>query len=436
MIRQVFSLSALGAVLLWMAALATIDQNQIAVRLLEVYGPQEALIVAQNAGSSSALAGLVSDQIKSQWIYLVAGLALGLIARFAVANWAKRVTVHPDSRVSVTDEAGGRYTMFGLPFAHAPHAPKLPVADVSDVDLVENASLIEIELLGAYRAGGQPADVGGYHGVTLYEHCLDVWRRAVEKNGVCTLEAILALAHDAGKLITFEPTKDGGWRRLSPKHESYNAEVIRRLPSFNSIPREERDLILLALGYMEGGVSAKDVPPHVIAAVEHVHVLDIKTTSAEVQHRRAGEIDTSQIISAVIELAKAPPADWNVNRSQSSSAPAGAIHLEQGLLLVAGRALRAAIAKRVDAATAATLGLQMPSTEWHQAYDDIAAAVQKAGIGQRIVNNVASSSGWFALRVGAAKIPHALALKTQASPATQALWGINQLEIVVSEAKK
>lgn len=436
MIRQVASLSALGALLLWMTAGATIDQNEIALRLLVVHGPQEALNIAQMHSSSSALQGLVFAQIKHQWIYLAAGLGLGLVARLAVVSWSKQKTVSADSRVSVTDEAGGRYTMYGLPFAHAPHAPKLPVADVSDIELTAEASLIEIELLGAYRAGGQPADVVGYHGVSLFDHCYDVWRRAVEKNGACTLEAILALAHDAGKLITFEKTKDGGWKRLSPKHESYNAEVIRRLPSFNHIPREERDLILLALGYMEGGVAAKDAPNNVIAAVERVHVLDIKTTSDEVGQRRAGEVDTSQLIQAVIELAKAPPADWNVNRSQSTSAPAGAIHLEQGLLLVAGRALRAAIAKRVDAATSATLGLQMPSTEWHQSYDEIAAAIQKAGIGQRIVNNVASSSGWFSLRVGAAKIPHALALKTQASPATQGLWGVNQLEIVVSEAKK
>lgn len=436
MIRQIVSLSALGAATLCMVAASAIGQDQIAVRLLAIHGPQKALEIAQNNGTTSAMLGLITSQIEQQWFYLFAGLGLGLIARMAVVNWAKRPTIDPDGRVFVTDEAGGRYAMYGVPFAHAPHATKLPVADVSDVQGLEDASLIELELLGAYRAGGQPADVEGYHGVSLFDHCLEVWRKAVAKNGACTLEAILALAHDAGKLITFIPEKDGGWKRLSPKHESYNSEVIRRLPSFYNIPREERELILLALGYMEGGVAAKDVPSGVITAVEHVHVLDIKTTSSEVEQRRAGEVDTSQLIRAVIELAKAPPADWNVNRSQSTSAPAGAIHLEGGLLLVAGRALRSAIAKRVDSATSATLGLQMPSTEWHESYDDIAAAVQKAGIGQRIVNNVASTSGWFSLRVGAAKIPHALAIKTQATPATQGLWGVNQLEIVVSEAKK
>lgn len=436
MIRQIVSLTALGAAMMGFVATSLVGQERVAVRLLLVHGPQKALEIAQNSSTASALMGLVPTQIQSQWLYLVAGLMLGLIARLSVANWAKRPTIDPNAKVHVTDEAGGRYTMYGVPFAHAPHAPKLPIADVSDVPGIDEASLIEVELLGAYRAGGQPADIGGYHGVSLFDHCLGVWRRAVEKNGACTLEAILALAHDAGKMITFIPGADGGWTRLSPRHESYNAEVIRRLPSFNSIPLDERDLILIALGYMDGGVAAKDVPSSVIAAVQHVHVLDIKTTSTEVDERRAGEVDTSQLIQAVIELAKAPPAEWNVNRCQSASAPAGAIHLADGLLLVAGRALRAAIAKRVDAATSATLGLQMPSTEWHESYDDIAAAVQKAGIGQRIVNNVSSSSGWFSLRVGAAKIPHALAIKTMATPATQGLWGINQLEIVVSEAKK
>ncbi|MDT8992853.1 hypothetical protein RQP54_18410 [Curvibacter sp. APW13] len=436
MIRQIASLSILTAAVLSAVAVSTVDQDRVAARLLTVHGPQKALEIAQTSSTSSALMNLVPSQVYHQWIYLVAGVLVGVIARFAVANWAKQPKVDAASKVSVTDEAGGRYTMHGVPFAHAPHAPKLVIADVSDVPGIEAASLIEVELLGAYRAGGRPADVDGYHGVSLFEHCLSTWRKAVETNGPCTLEAILALAHDAGKLITFVPANDGAWKRLSPKHESYNAEVVRRLPSFFAIPKEERDLLMLALGYMEGDVAAKDVPDVVVTAVEHVHILDIKATSTEVQERRAGEVDTSQLIRAVIDLAKSPPEDWNVNRSQSSSAPAGAIHLQDGLLLVAGRAMRAAIAKRVDAATSATLGLQLPSTEWHQSYEEIAAAVQKAGLGQRIVNNVASSSGWFSLRVGAAKIPHAIAIKTQATPATQGLWGVNQLEIVVSEAKK
>jgi hypothetical protein len=436
MIRQIISLAALCAMVMSIVAASTIGQDRVAVRLLSIHGPQKALEVAQESSTASAMIGLVPSQIYSQWVFLVAGVVLGIVARIAVNNWAKRPTIDAEAKVHVTDEAGGRYTMYGVPFAHAPHAPKLRIADVSDVEGIDDASLIEVELLGAYRAGGQPADVGGYHGVSLFDHCLEVWRKAVAKNGACTLEAILALAHDAGKLITFVPSNEGGWKRLSPRHESYNAEVIRRLPSFNTIPLDERELILIALGYMEGGVAAKDVPASVITAVEHVHVLDIRTTATEVEHRRAGEVDTSQLIQAVIEISKAPPAEWNVNRSQSSSAPAGAIHLADGLLLVAGRALRSAIAKRVDAATSGALGLQVPSTEWHESYDDIAAAVQKAGLGRRIVNNVASTSGWFSLRVGAAKIPHALAIKTQASPATQGLWGINQLEIVVSEAKK
>lgn len=436
MIRQIASLTCLAGATLTLLATTMVDQQRVAMRLLAVHGPQRAMEIAAQHGGMRALLNLVAEQIAQQWFYLLSGLSLGVLARAAVFFWRRRPVADPTSKVSVVDEASGRYVMWGVPFAHAPTIPKLAVADVSDVPGAQDASLIELELLGAFRAGGQPADVQGYHGVSLFEHSLGVWLKALEKYGPCTLESILALAHDAGKMISFVPDKEGGWKRLTPRHEAYNAAVVRRMPSFYKIPVVERELIMLSLGYMEGCVAAKDVPPSVISAVEHVHVLDVNTTASEVSERRAGEIDVSQLIQAVIDLAKAPPQDWNVNRTFSHGSPAGAIHLGSGVLLVSGRALRTAIATRVDAATTATLALQIPSADWHQSYNDIAAAIQKAGLGMRIVNNVASESGWFSLRVGAAKMPHAIALRTHASEALQVRWGVNQLEIVVSEAKK
>lgn len=425
----------MGVVLILMAY-GTVSDGEMADRLVALYGADSALQIAKSRSTSSLVVDLVPVQLKWASIYLGAGIGIGLIARVAVAQWTKPMSVKKTDKVAVEDEAGGRYVMYGVPFAHAPHAPKCAVTPIDDVEGIDQASLLEYELLGAYKASGCPADTMGYHGVSLYEHCLGVWRRAVSQYGYCSLEALLAVSHDAGKLISFQAKPDGSWVRLTPRHEMYNAEALRRLPSYWSVSKEERDLIGTALAFMAGTIAAKDVSSDIVQAVQHVHVLDIKTTSTEVAQRRAGEIDNSQIIQAVIDLAKEPPADWNVNRTQASGSPAGAIHLGNGVLLVSGRVIRNAIAKRIDNATASALALTMPSTEWHQSYEAIADALQKAGLGQRIVSNVASESGWFSVRVGAAKMPHAIAIKTDTSPAQQKLWGANSLEIVLTEVSK
>lgn len=432
--RQIASLTLLAGALMLACGYAAMEPAVIAQRLVAVHGVARAVDLAPQ-GTGPAMVSLIPAQLAWAGPYLVVGALAGLLARVAVYRWKRPLA--SAQKVVVVDEAGGRFAMYGVNFAHAPHAPKLPVADVTDVAGVDRASLIEEELLGAYRAGGQPADVVGYHGVSLFEHCHSVWRRAVQAHGDCSLESLLALAHDAGKMLTFTRGADGAWTRQSPRHEMYNAEAVRRLPSFWRLPAVERELVLRALHYMAGGVAAQDVPASVVTAVQRVRVLDVRTTAAETaEPRRAGFVDLSAVMGALVNIAANPPQDWNVNRSQSASTPAGAIYIGDGVLLVSGRAMRSALARELPAADAAALSLNAPSTDWHSAYELIAEGMRQAGVGTRIVRNVASESGWFTVRVGAAKMPYAIALKSSASPAQHEAWGTNNLEIVLTEARK
>lgn len=435
MIRQTSSLAALAGGLMTGFAYLTLEPAAVAHRLVAVHGLSRAAELAEQ-GTGAAMVSLIPAQLAWAAPYLAAGAVAGLLARFAVFRW-QRPAPAPDAKVVVVDEAGGRYAMYGVGFAHAPQAPKLAVVDVSDVDGIDRASLIEEELLGAYRAGGHPADVLGYHGVSLFAHCHAVWRRAAQAHGDCSLESLLALAHDAGKLLTFTRATDGAWVRLSPRHEMYSAEAVRRLPSFWRLPGAERDLVLRALHYMAGAVAAKDAPAAVITAVQRVRVLDVRTTAAETaEPRRAGFIDLSALMTALVRIAADPPQDWNINRSQSSSTAAGAIHIGDGVLLVSGRAIRAALARELPHADTAALSLTAPAPDWHSAYELIADGLREAGVGTRIVRNVASESGWFMVRVGAAKMPYAIAVKSSAPPVQASAWGINNLEIVLTEARK
>ena len=435
MIRQIISLATLAGILMTATAYMVLEPADIARRLVAVHGAARAAVLAQQ-GTGAAMLGLIPEQLMWGAPYLVGGLAAGLAARLAVHRWAKPSQL-VGGEVVVVDEAGGRFVMQGVPFAHAPHAPKWQIANVDDVQGTESASTLEVELLGAFRAGGHPADVVGYHGTSLFEHSREVWRRAVDAYGACSLESLLAVAHDAGKMLTYVARPDGSWQRLSPRHEMFNAEAVRRLPSCWVLPLNECDLVLRSLHYMAGGVATKDVPPEVVTAVQRVRVMDVRTTAAEVARPRVqGSIDLSAVMNALVVIAANPPLDWNVNRTQSTSAAAGAVHIGEGLLLVSGRAIRSALARALPQADAFGLSLNVPAVDWHTSYEVIADGLRSAGVGARIVHNVASESGWFSVRVGAAKMPFAIALKSSAPAAQQGLWGVNPLEIVLSEVRK
>ncbi len=433
MIRQVASLTILAGAGILLGAHAMLGAADIAPRLIAVHGLERAATMA-HAGTGHVMENLIWTQLRWGAPYLLAGAVLGLVGRFAVVKWSTPITL--DSEKSyVTDEAGGRMVMYGLPFVHNPTMPRWAVADVSDVPGIEEASDFEVELLGVYRAGGFPADVVGYHGVSLFDHCAAVWQRAVEQYGPASLESLLALSHDAGKMLTFRRQEDGTWTRISPMHEMNNPEAVRRLPSFWQAPLEERDLILQSLHYMAGTVAAKDVSSDIVTAAQRVKVLDIRTTATEVATRTAGYVNTAAVINAMLQIAADPPIDWNINRTQSSSAPAAGIHLGNGLLLVSDRAIRKALVTHMDAADVAALSLHTPSTNWHSANDLIAEAARTAGIGTRIVLNQATESGWFNVRVGQARMPQALAIQTSASPALIARWGQSAYEIVLAEVR-
>ena len=434
MIRQIVSLTLLAACLMWFVAYTSQDANVIATRLIATHGVDQAKVMARE-GTGAVMTTLVFDQLHWSARFIGFGAFMGLLARLAVWNWT-RAARKPKLKSSVRDEAGGIYSVYGLAFSHAPTIPHWEVADVSDIKALATASVIEREMLAAYRKAGLPADVDGYHGTTLFEHSLGVWQRAVEQYGACSLEAIVAVCHDAGKLLTIAQNPDGqGWTRTTPNHEAYNAESIRRAPSFWKIAHTERDLVMAAMHFMTGSVAASDVPPACVRAVQRIKVLDVRTTRQEVA-RRTGQVDMSSIAQQIVVLSQTPPDAWNINRSINTSAAPMALYLHDDLLLVSGRALRQSLADTVDAATASALVLNIPAQDWHTAYDAIAEAIKATGLGARIVNNVATETGWFKLRMGRSTIAHVIVLKTSATAAQKAKWGSTPYEIILTEARK
>lgn len=97
---------------------------------------------------------------------------------------------------------------------------------------------------------GAPDHFAGLgHGVGLLEHTLNVAAEAAAK---CTeefrLPLMAALAHDVGKLVTFQPDGKGGWVRKG-LHSRESGRILATLPAFQELPELHQRALLLAVKY-------------------------------------------------------------------------------------------------------------------------------------------------------------------------------------------
>jgi hypothetical protein len=87
------------------------------------------------------------------------------------------------------------------------------------------------------------------HGVGLLEHTLNV---VTETAGKVTpefrLPLLAALSHDVGKLITFQPDGNGGWKRKG-LHSRESARILATLPAFQELPELHQRALILAVKY-------------------------------------------------------------------------------------------------------------------------------------------------------------------------------------------
>ena len=159
------------------------------------------------------------------------------------------------------------YSLGKLPAATT---PKLKGQPVSLGGASEKESVARVELQGAIKDAvkmltpaerqlaeellqlllQQPEHYAGLgHGVGLLEHTLNVVTEAAAKvNPEFRLPLIAALAHDIGKLITFQPDGKGGWKRKG-LHSRESARILATLPGFQELPELHQRALLLAVKY-------------------------------------------------------------------------------------------------------------------------------------------------------------------------------------------
>lgn len=153
---------------------------------------------------------------------------------------------------ATTPSLSGRKVAFDTPGSAAPKTARKVTVEGSVKEALKMLSPAERmlceELLQVLVT--DPDHFAGLgHGVGLLEHTLNVTAEAAAK---CTpefrLPLVAALAHDIGKLITFQPDGNGGWIRRG-LHSRESARILATLPSFQELPEPHQRGLILAVKY-------------------------------------------------------------------------------------------------------------------------------------------------------------------------------------------
>ncbi len=127
------------------------------------------------------------------------------------------------------------------------------------------------------------------HGVGLLEHTLNVVALAAAKvTAEFRLPLLAALAHDVGKLITFQPDGKGGWKRKG-LHSRESARILATLPAFQELPQLHQRALLLAVKYDH----APNKMPE-LGGEREANTLAMRTISALAQADRKATADEKE----------------------------------------------------------------------------------------------------------------------------------------------
>jgi hypothetical protein len=140
-----------------------------------------------------------------------------------------------------------------------PPAPQLAVISLRQLQRcqwyprISPLTPLATALLQRYAAAPHwPAASEGRHGeTTLLDHALAVRSEALRLAPLqsCSerLAELAALGHDLGKLVTFEPDGQAGWRKTSPHHASMSALLIATLPEWSQLSQDEQQDLTIAI---------------------------------------------------------------------------------------------------------------------------------------------------------------------------------------------
>lgn len=253
--------------------------------------------------------------------YLVIGLAVGLMCRGL--GWARAYRRRRDANAVHTrrDRWGGSLEMHRAPLEYDPNvgfcalpAPTVLPAGMSPVERDAFALL--------HLHPDWPADLENYHGTSLALHTRNAWQLAVQRYGMGSLTAMVAVCHDLGKLRAYRKSESGTFTRVG-HHPAETLTVVRSLPGLLELPLPQRDEFLQLLTAAVTGAVPLNFPEDKRAILRAYQSSDFRATRDE---RNAAEEETVVDPDAIARLVEgdrmALLRSLNINQSIDASTAA------------------------------------------------------------------------------------------------------------------
>lgn len=195
----------------------------------------------------------VQRDVLLYWSAPVALLAVlaGVVGAVVVEGRALRLDKQRTERETGSGEFRGVTLTLGvLPLPHRLAADEL---DLSTSDnphfqaLPEEHKRVLTDILGVLSAHPD-AYAGEGVSVSLLEHSLNVIAKALQSKRNPGLCAIVAAAHEMGKIKAYKRSGDAGWQRIKP-HDREAALALTRLDSWNELPNTDKMSVLMAVKF-------------------------------------------------------------------------------------------------------------------------------------------------------------------------------------------
>ena len=432
-IAFLWALFSIGTIML---ANATTGNTALAVYSTTLLGDQVSNFVQY--GRFSLFIATLNAAISKGIPFIIFGGILGLAGRVIVKKiLAKSKSVSEGNSV-IQDSFGGRLIMVNNSFHHKAPGPRYKITQM-DIS-AEGITQFEHDALGVIASYGDiPADTIGAHQTSLLEHTVNVWKEAIKQFGVGSLESMLAVSHDIGKILAYKKDSNGQWIRVSNKHQQQSLIVVRNLPGFMQLDEPVRRDLIQSLTCLQTGWVPKNLADRLKAAVKSAKFFDMKSgvNESKAADEKMVGVDLALLSELIKENLPSILDEMNINRSLNASDYVEGIYQKSNkVIFISGKSMRKNLAKCLPEEIVKTLRLKVATTGIHPSHEIILNALKSIGDLVFAINDVRSENGVYRIRSGSLRLNGMIALSDgMASDELKTRWGIWKYEVDVLASK-
>lgn len=208
---------------------------------MQVQAAPESVGLSDSGSWQLLLIRLWSFPVFMAWIAcLCVGLFVSWVfVRLGGAKYKRRA-------VSKSGLGGCFWTMGELLSPALPHAIKPTRIQIKGLKFTKPEQALANEIMGLI-AGKPGAYAGDGHGVTLFEHTVNVVEQVSRRKTKEPLLALAAMGHDLGKLVAYKQI-GAAWQVVSD-HGIASGRLLKQLPAFAGLDEDEAEILHAAVRY-------------------------------------------------------------------------------------------------------------------------------------------------------------------------------------------